>query len=234
MADATWRTAEHGPLEALGRNLWQVEAVLPSMPIGRRMVIARLGNGQLVVHNAVACDSATMAAIEALGPISFLLVPGGFHRIDLPAFAARYPDCKVLAMPGSIDRARQRARVDGGAELLPRDAHTRWQPLDGVPAEGVLLHDTSDGTAAVFNDCLFNIPERPPGVRGLLLHAIGSTGGVKVTRIARTFLVKDRRAFVAHLERLAAADPVLLVPGHGALVRSEGGAALRSAAEAIP
>jgi hypothetical protein len=233
MADATWRTAEHGPLEALGRNLWQVEAVLPSMPIGRRMVISRLGDGRLVVHNAVACDSATMAAIEALGPISFLLVPGGFHRMDLPAFAARYPDCKVLAMPGSIGRARQRARVDGGAELLPKDAHTRWQPLDGVPAEGVLLHDTSDGTAAIFNDCLFNLPERPPGLRGLVLQAVGSTGGVKVTRIARTFLVSDRRAFVGHLERLAALDPVLVVPGHGELVRSDGGAALRKAAEAI-
>ncbi len=233
MTDATWRTAEHGPLEALGKNLWQVEAVLPAMPIGRRMVIARLGNGQLVVHNAVACDSSTMAAIEALGPISYLIVPGGFHRMDLPAFAARYPDCKVVAMPGSIDRARQRARVDGGPELLPADPHTRWQPLEGVPAEGVLLHDTSDGTAAVFNDCLFNIPERPPGVKGWVLQAIGSTGSVKVTRIARTFLVKDARAFTGHLRRIAELDPVLLVPGHGQLVRSEGGAALKQAASAL-
>lgn len=203
------------------------------MPIGRRMVIARLGDGRLLVHNAVACDSATMAEIEALGPVSFLIVPNGFHRIDLAAFAARYPNCKVAAMPGSIDRARQRARVDGGPEVLPEDPHTRWQRLDGVAAEGVLLHDTSDGTAAVFNDCLFNVPVRPPGVKGLLLQAIGSTGGVKVTRVARTFLVKERAPFVAHLERIAALDPVLVVPGHGELVRSEGGAALRRAAEAI-
>lgn len=233
MTDATWRTAEHGPLEALGRNLWQVEAVLPAMPIGRRMVIARLGNGQLVVHNAVACDSATMAAIEALGPISYLIVPGGFHRMDLPAFAARYPDCKVVAMPGSIARARQRARVEGGAELLPEDAHTRWVPLAGVPSEGVLLHDTSDGTAAIFNDCLFNIPERPAGAKGWLLQAIGSTGGVRVTRIARTFLVKDAAALAEHLRKLAALDPVLLVPGHGQLVRTDCSTALDQAARAI-
>ncbi len=233
MADATWHTAKHGPLEALGKNLWQVEAELPAMPIGRRMVIARLGDGRLLIHNAVACDSETMAAIEGLGQVSFLIVPGGFHRIDLPAFAARYPSCKVVAMPGSIGRARQRARVDGGPELLPADPHTRWQPLDGVPSEGVLLHDTSDGTAAIFNDCLFNVPVRPPGVKGLLLQAIGSTGGVKVTRVARTFLVKERAPFLAHLERIAALDPVLVVPGHGELVRREGGAALRRAAEAI-
>lgn len=233
MTDATWRTAEHGPLEALGKNLWQVEAVLPSMPIGRRMVIARLGNGQLIVHNAVACDSATMAAIEALGPISYLIVPGGFHRMDLPAFASRYPECKVLAMPGSIARARQKARVEGGAELLPEDPHTRWVPLEGVPAEGVLLHDTSDGTAAVFNDALFNIPERPPGAKGWVLQAVGSTGGVKVTRIARTFLVKDAAAYAGHLRKISALDPVLLVPGHGQLVRGEGGAALDGAARAL-
>lgn len=233
MADATWRTAEHGPLEALGKNLWQVEATLPAMPIGRRMVIARLGRGQLVIHNAVACDSATMASIEALGPISYLIVPSGFHRIDLPAFAARYPDCKVVAMPGSIKRARQRARVDGGPELLPADPHTRWLPLDGVPSEGVLLHDTADGTAAIFNDCLFNIPARPPGLKGLLLQAVGSTGGVKVTRTARTFLVKDGRALAAHFRRIADLEPVMLVPGHGELVRVESGQALRKAASAI-
>jgi hypothetical protein len=233
MTDATWRTAEHGPLEALGKNLWQVEAVLPSMPIGRRMVIARLGNGQLLVHNAVACDSATMAAIEALGPISYLIVPSGFHRMDLPAFAARYPLCKVVAMPGSLRRARQRARVDGGAELLPSDAHTRWVPLEGVPAEGVLLHDTSDGTVAVFNDCLFNFPERPAGAKGWLLQAIGSTGDVKVTRVARTFLVKDAAALAGHLRKVAALDPVLLVPGHGQLVRTDCSTALDRAARAL-
>jgi hypothetical protein len=233
MADATWRTAEHGPLEALGTNLWQVEATLPAMPIGRRMVIARLGRGQLVVHNAVACDSATMAAIEALGPIGYLIVPGGFHRMDVPAFAARYPDCKVVAMPGAIERVRQRARVDGGPEVLPQDAHTRWLPLDGVSGEGVLLHDTTDGTAAVFNDCLFNFPERPPGVKGLLLAAVGSTGGFKVTRIARTFLVKDARAFASHLRRIADIEPVMVVPGHGQLVRGDAGAALRQVASAL-
>jgi hypothetical protein len=230
MADATWHTAEHGPLEALGKNLWQVEATLPSLPIGRRMVVARRADGDLVIHNAVACDSSTMAAIQALGRIAYLIVPSGFHRMDLPAFAARYPDCKVLAMPGSVERVQARGRVDGGPELLPNDPQTRWVALEGVPAEGVVLHETSDGTVAVFNDCLINNPARIPGVKGLLLRAIGSTGGPKVTRIARTFLVKDARSYASHLRRIADLDPVLVVPGHGALVRNDVAATLRHAA----
>ncbi|HRC56796.1 MAG TPA: hypothetical protein PKU97_12775 [Kofleriaceae bacterium] len=229
----TWHIAEHGPLEALGKNLWQVEATLPALPLGRRMVIARYASGELLVHNAVACDPPTMAAIEALGPISFVIVPSGFHRMDVPAFAARYPTCKILAMPRARGRVAARARVDGGPELLPADRHTRWEPLDGVPSEGVLLHDTSDGVVAVFNDCLQNHPDRLPGVKGLILRALGSTGGLKVTPIARRFLVTDAAAHARQLRRLAELGPVLIVPGHGALVRRDCAESLRAVADSL-
>lgn len=230
MTDSTWHTAEHGPLQALGKSLWQVEATVPLLPIGRRMVIARRGDGDLIVHNAVACDDSTMSAIQALGRIAYLVIPNGFHRMDLPAWAARYPDCKVIARPAASARIRQRGRVDGGPELIPADPHTRWIALDGVPSEGVLLHDTSDGIVAVFNDSFLNNPARLPGVAGAILRAIGSTGGPKVTPVARMLLVKQRNAYASHLRRLADMEPVLAVPGHGALLRDDVASALRAAA----
>ena len=40
------------------------------------------------------------AAIEALGPITAIVVPNEFHRLDAPAYAARYPAAKVYAPRG--------------------------------------------------------------------------------------------------------------------------------------
>ncbi len=233
MVDAAWHVAEHGPLVALGKNLWQVEAVLPVLPIGRRMVVARRADGALIVHNPVACDAATMSAIEALGQVSYIVVPGPFHRMDLPAFSVRYPQAKVVAMPRAQRRVARRGRVDGGPELVPDDPLTRWQPLPGVPSEGVLVHETSDGIIAVFNDCLQNHPDRLPGLRGLVVGLLGATGGLKVTPLARRVLVADAAACARALRELAARGPVTLVPGHGALVRNDCAEGLRRVAATL-
>jgi hypothetical protein len=62
---------------------------------------------------------------------------------------------------------------------------------------------------------------------------MGSTGGPKVTRVGRFFLLKDRSAFRAHLERLATDDVVRLVPGHGDVVDQDAAAALRRIAASL-
>src|SRR5437016_4123932 len=50
-----WTVLPHGPLEKLEPNLWAVEGTIP-MPAGelsRRMCIARLGDGRLLLMNGV-------------------------------------------------------------------------------------------------------------------------------------------------------------------------------------
>ena len=191
------------------------------LPIGRRMTVARLGSGALLVHNAVACDDATMAAIDALGPVRWIVVPSRYHKMDAHALATRYLDAAVVTPRGSIDRVREVCRVDGELDLLPEDPALRWEPLDGVPAECVLVHTDARGDATlVFNDAFMNLPGRLPGFRGLVVKLIGSTGGPKVTRTARTAIVRDKRAYADHLRRLAATPRLArVVPAHGDVIR---------------
>jgi hypothetical protein len=227
-----WRPAHHAPLEPLADGIWQVEAALAGLPIGRRMVVTRRADGEVLVHNAVCADEPTMRAIEAIGPIRWLIVPGAYHRTDLAAWNARYPDCKVIAMASITPRIRERGRVDGGPELLPVDAAVRYAPLDGVPGEGVLSHRVAGRTTLVFNDVLQN-HGKLPGLKGAVLGLLGSTGGPKVTRIARLTIIGDRRALAAHLMRLATPELALIVPGHGAVIRAHAAETLRSIAGAL-
>ncbi|MBS1121550.1 MAG: Methanol oxidation glmU-like protein [Deltaproteobacteria bacterium] len=231
MDHRAWRPAHHTPLEPLADGLWQVEAELAGLPMVRRMVIARRADGSVLVHNAVCADEPTMVAIEAIGPIRWLIVPGAYHRLDLAAWNARYPDCTVIAMPQVTPRIRERGRVDGGPELLPPDPTVTYAPLDGVPGEGVLVH-RGRGITLVFNDVLQN-NGKLPGWKGAALSLLGSGGGPKVTRIARLVMVGDKRALAAHLVRLATPDLTMIVPGHGAVIRDGAAETLRSVARAL-
>jgi hypothetical protein len=212
------------------------------------MVICRRKDGDLLIHNAIMCDSATMAQLEALGPVRWLVVPGGYHRMDLPAWTARYPNCSVIANAAATPRIRERGRVDGGPERLPVDDHVEYVPLDGVPTEGVLivrgpraidslargspLSGATTSTTLVFNDVVQN-HARLRGVVGRVLGLLGSTGGPKVTGIARRFIVDDRQRCAAHLRRLATPDVHLIIPGHGELIRDRADEVLRSIADVL-
>ena len=213
-------------MQRLADGLWQVEADLDLLPIGRRMTIVRLTSGDLLIYGAVACDDATMVAIDALGPVRWIVAPSGFHRMDAPAFASRYPDAKVVAPAGANRRVAEVCRVDGGLDRLPTDRVLGWAPCEGIPAEAVLVHRDGAQATVILNDSFMNLPSKLPGFKGWVVKAIGSTGGPKVTRTAKLGLVKDKAAWAAHLRRLAATPGLTrVIPGHGDVIRDAAAAA---------
>lgn len=235
MTQSAWPVASHGALTEIAPELWIVDATLELLPIGRRMTVWRAGDGALVVHSAVCCDEPTMAALAALGEIGWIVVPSGYHRLDAPRWKARFPAAQVLAQPAAQARVGARVPVDGGLDRLPAGGAVSWEPLDGVPHEAAFIHRAPDGRETVIlNDAFMNLPDRLPGVRGWVVKLIGSTGGPKVTRTARIGIVDDKRAWAAHLRRLADRPTLArIVPGHGAIIVDGAAAALRRAADCL-
>jgi hypothetical protein len=218
----------------LADGLWHVEATLDVLPIGRAMTVVRLGDGSLAVHSAVCCDAATMAQLDALGPVRWIIVPSGYHRMDAPRFKARYPEARVITMPASRARVGEAVGVDGDHTMLPGGDGVSWQPLDGISKEGVIVHRAGGKVSLVFNDSFMNLPDRLPGFKGFVVKAIGSLGGPKVTRTAKFALVEDRRRFAAQLRKLADLPGLTtVVPGHGAVIRAGAPEALRRAADGL-
>ena len=231
----TWTVLDHGPIERLEPNLWIVVGSLPNMQLKRVMVLIRLDDGRIVIHGAVALNDEAMAEIEAWGTPSVLLVPNAFHRLDAPAYVERYPDLKVYGPRGGRKKIEEVVRVDGDFDDLPAEAAVALEHLDGIAeAEGVVSVRSESGVTLVFNDAIFNL-KHGKGLIGFIFRYItASTGGPKVTRMVRLFLLKDKGAFRAHLERLAdTPDLKRVIVAHGRMIEDDPAGVLRKVAAEV-
>ena len=142
------------------------------------MTLVRLDDERVVIHSAIALDEPEMAEVEAWGNPAVLLVPNSFHRLDAPAFVARYPDLRVLCPRGSRKGVEEVVRVDGDYDTFGDDSVMTLEHLDGVRmGEGVLTVRSEGGTTLVFNDAIFNLPHGK-GLAGFIFrHITASTGG---------------------------------------------------------
>jgi hypothetical protein len=233
-AHAHWTTLPHGPLERLNDRLWCLEGDLPGMPLKRRSTLARLSDGRLVIHNAIALEQPLISEIEAWGEPAFLLVPGAYHRLDAKSYKQRYPQLRVLCPAGAAAKVAQVVPVDGSYDDLPADPQVQLEHLDGLARrEGVMQVHAADGTSLAFNDVLFN-QAHLPGLTGLIFRLLRSTGGPRVTAIGRLFLVKEREALGEHLERLAAIpDLKRIIVMHGSSITEDPAGALRQVASRL-
>lgn len=234
-APRPWTVLPHGPLESLEDNLRAVTGSLPRGRMTRRMAVVRLPDGRLVFHNAIPLDEPTMQALATWGRPAFLVVPNRFHRLDVHAFRERHPGLAVLCPSPARPLVERVVRVDGGLELLPRDPALEAVTLEGSRwGEATLLVRSPGGRATlVFGDTVMNVAHRP-GLEGLVLRLLGSSGGPRVTPVARLLAVSDPRALAGHLERLAAtAGLSRLLVSHGVDVSAEAPAVLRAVAAGL-
>lgn len=231
----TWTVLPHLPIQELTENLWRVQGSLPGMPLKRVTSIARRETGELVIHNAMAMNEQAMARIEAWGTPATLLVPNGYHRLDAFAFKARFPGIQVLCPRGATKRVSQVVAVDGAYEDFLADAAIRLEPLAGVAAaEGVMVVESRDGATLVFNDLIFNMPHGK-GAMGLVFrHVTQSTGGPRISRIVRLFMVRDRAALRARLHELSALpDLKRVIVSHHRIITDDPAGTLRAVADAL-
>jgi hypothetical protein len=203
-AHASWKVLPHGPIEKLSERVWRVEGALPNMPMKRVMTIAKRADGGLVIHNGICVADAELAEIAGWGRIAAIAVPNGYHRLDARVFHEKFPTARVICPPGARAKVAEVVPVTGTYADEPADDAVRFETLDGTKGnEGAMIVRDKSGTTLVLNDIVFNMPH-VGGFSGFVLRRVtGSTGGPKISRIARWFVARDKPALRAHLERLA-------------------------------
>jgi hypothetical protein len=219
-----WTVLPHDPIEKVADNLWRVSGLMTDGKVQRQMVLARMKDGGIIVHNAIALDEASMKEIEAWGTPSVLFVPNSFHRQDAAIWKKRYPDLQVVAPAGGKKRIAKIVPVDATIEGARGDETARLRTLAGAPGVGVLEVRSGDELTAVFCDSILNM-KRLKGIPGFFL---GPTGKVSVPRFARLMIIKDRRAFTRQIGELAATPGLRrLMFAHGKPVDTDPAGALR-------
>ncbi len=206
MAEATaWNVLGHGPLVKLAENLWWVQGDLPGMSLKRCMTVARLDDRRLVIHNGIALSESAMQELLAWGTPAFLIVPSAYHRLDAPAYKARFPEIKVLTPKGARAKVSERVVVDGTYEDFPTDARIRFQTLHGTKdREGAMLVTSNDGVSVVLNDVVMNMDKKQDLLGYLFTTALGSAPGPRISRLSKLAIVGDHRTLRQELEVFAA------------------------------
>jgi hypothetical protein len=222
----TWQVFPHRPLEKIAPNLWRVEGDIPGANGTRVMTIARLRDGSLLIHNAIALEEPLMAEIEAFGKPSFLVVPNAFHRLDAKIYKTRYPGMRVLCPTAARKKVGQVVTVDGTYEDGPKNDDVSLAHLDGTKEqEGIVRVKSADGTTIVINDCVNNLPVMT-GFFGFLL---APTGRPSVPRIAKWMMVKNKDAFRGMLEQVSTIpDLKRIIVSHGAMMTDAPAQTLRA------
>lgn len=200
------------------------------LALGGRCTVVRLPDGGLWVHSPVRWEAGVREAVEALGPVRFLVAPNLMHHLSVGAWAEAFPEARVLA-PAGLRRKRPELRIDAELGEAPEPGYAsvfEQTPLRGVPAvdEFAFLHRPS--RTLLLTDMAFNIRQSPSWPTRTYLRLSGAYGRLAVTWLEKV-LVKDRAALRASLERVLAWDFERVVVCHGEVLERGGREALREA-----
>jgi hypothetical protein len=223
----------HGAIRFVDNGIFVVEGRWKRSPFERKMTVFLLASGEIAVHSAIAMDEAGMAALEAIGRLSWVLVPNALHYSDAGWYGDRYPSARILVPAAARAKLFERVRrIDGSLdddwpEVL-RD-EVAIIPLRGARiAEVALVHHPS--RTLVLTDAVFNYWERdlPLGARTFMrLNRAYNRFGP--SRIFTSFAVNDRDAFLASIDAVLEHDFDRVIMSHGRVLETGGKDALRAA-----
>jgi hypothetical protein len=221
------------PIAKLEENLWTVDGDirLPGGVFVRKMALMRLGDGRIVIHSAIALEQSAMSEVERWGEPAFCIVPNQRHRLDAPAFRRLYPALTMICPAAVRAQVEKVVPVDGGYEILPPEIE--WRTLATRGDEAAFLFRHGERSTIVFGDVLFNVAHFK-GALGWMFRIIGSTGGPRVTPLARMAVVADKRRLASQFRELASLRGLVrLVPGHGCNIENDGARILSEVADRI-
>jgi len=231
-----WKVHPHGQLIALDDNLYTVTGTV-SMPVGqlpRRMTVVRIAGHQLVIFSAMSLADAEMARLEELGEPAYMIIPNDHHRMDAPAWKARYPNIRVIGPAGAREKIEKVILVDATAVDF-RDSSVLFMSVAGTAQrEAALQVNGPSGTTLVLNDLIGNI-RNASGFSGWFLKMMGFAGDephipfpIKRAVIESKGQVRDqllRWAALPGLQRI--------IVSHGAIIDEDPRGVLRRLAQTL-
>lgn len=232
----TWKVLPHGPLTAIDDGVWTVTGTI-HMPVGdfqRRMTVARLRDGGLVVYSAIALDEPHMARLEGFGRMAWLVVPGDDHRLDAGIWLHRYPTMHVAAPAGAREKVLEVVPVESTAPDFG-DPGVRWITVPGTREhEAALTVRSAKGTTLIVNDLIANL-RHEHGFTGWMLRLMGFAGDEPhIPGVRRLAMIKDSNALADQLLAWSEIDDLhCVLVSHGEPIVDDPRGELRRLSESL-
>jgi len=219
-------------LTALAEDLWVRDQPqrFYGVEVGTRMTVVRLADGGLWLHSPVRPTPELRAAVDALGPVRWLVAPNRWHHLYVGDWQAAYPGAEAYGAP-RLAKKRPDLKLAGElGDAAPAgwagqiDQHARG----GAPmmSEVVFLHRKS--RSLIVSDTAHNFGDGTPAGTRAFFTLLGGWRGFRTTAADR-MVTRNRDEARASLERMLAWDFDRIVVCHGAVLGSGGKEALRRA-----
>jgi hypothetical protein len=219
-------------LRKLDENLWVDEQPLKFMglAVGARMTVVRLADGGLWVHSPLRLIPERRQAVDALGPVRFLVAPNKYHHLFIGDWMAAYPQAQSYAAPG-LPEKRQDLRFH---TVLSEQVPAEWGgqidvlPWRGAPMmnEVVFFHRAS--RTLIVTDTLHNVGAEAPPFTRFAFKLLGGYGKATTSAIDRV-VNRDRPVARATVDTLLKWDFQRVILAHGHVVEQDGAKAFREA-----
>lgn len=213
-------------LQEFGPSLYVADGPTVSFygfPYPTRMAVARLSDHTAWVWSPVELSDELADAVEAIGPVRYVVSPNKIHHLFMAGWAERWPDARVYAPPGL---AARRPDLIFDAELDDEPDPAWAADIDQVIFRGslfmeeVVFFHRESGTAIIC-DLIQRHPEAAmTGWRGMLMRLdslVGENGSTP--REWRASFLRRKRARAAR-EKLLSWNPDRLLIAHGDCVQA--------------
>jgi uncharacterized protein DUF4336 len=217
-------------LRALAPDLWVAERPqrFYGLEVGTRMTVIRLADGSVLLHSPVALDAALCAELDAIGPVRFVVAPNRVHHLYAGRVAETYSNARLWVAPGLERKRPDLAYV----AVLGDDAPAEWSGqvdqvfFRGRPYENEVVFFHRASRTLLLCDLAFNFGPRAALPTRWLMRLIRSYGRFGPSTLD-PWLIRDRAAARASLERILSWDFDRVVVAHGDVLEDGGREALR-------
>lgn len=208
-------------LMPFGQNLYYADGPTVSFygfPYPTRMAVARLSTGKTWVWSPIALTNELANAVQAVGPVGFVVSPNKLHHLALGEWQERWPTAKFHAPPGL---ARKKKELHFDADLGDEPDAEWMADIDQTVFRGSLAMDEvaffhrASGTA-IFGDLIQRFPRATiTGWKGMLMRLDGLVGPQGSTPREWRLSFLSRKAARAARRKVLEWKPERLLIAHG-------------------
>jgi hypothetical protein len=217
-------------LRALATDLWVAERPqrFYGLEVGTRMTVIRLADGSLLLHSPVALDARLCAELDVIGRVRFVVAPNRVHHLYAGRVVDTYPDARLWVAPG-VERKRPDLVY---VAALGDEAPAEWRGqvdqvfFRGRPYENEVVFFHRASRTLVICDLAFNFGPRAALPTRWLMRLMRSYGRFGPSTLD-PWLIRDRAAAGASLQRILAWDFDRVVVAHGEVLEHGGRDAFR-------